>query len=548
MKPFPSLSPYLLLGCLLLADCGEKPLETSGATETGNTKVAGEVWSTDGTLAMGVRMELLASDANPLEPAVSPGLVDTIDAGGKFEFNVKVEGEYNVIGIHLKSGARLLIRNIYVSGDSVILPPDTLREPGAVKVFLNDLGSDAESDIYIAGTPFSAHIDQAALTRGYQIIDSLPVGLSPALFQFEPSRAPVMLVAGNSFEITAGDTILVNGSGAWKFSRKVYLNTTPAGADISGDVTGFPVLVRLDSTNFRFPEAQSFGEDLRFIKAGGSPLKFEITQWNPGRKRADIWVRVDSVYGNNDSQYVEMFWGNPDALPRSDGSGVFEKADGFVSVWHLDGEGTIAVNGYADATANRYHGTGVNMAKSAGVAGIVGGGQRFNGYNSFIDIPGSSGGALNFAENGRYTISAWVRVGILNGAYQTLVGKGDNQYNLQVSFENKWHFVEAKRSGAFEAVEVPAQIAVWKFITGVRDGTSQTLYIDGVPVANRPLIKSMDATRDESSRVGLGRNSQIFAQYFNGILDEVAMSNQARSADWVKLSFENQKPGQRLVK
>ena len=83
---------------------------------------------------------------------------------------------------------------------------------------------------------------------------------------------------------------------AWKYSKQLYLNTTATGADVSGTVTDFPVLVRLNSGTFNFAEAKVNGDDIRFTKSDGlTPLLYEVEQWDATAGQAAVWVKVDTV-------------------------------------------------------------------------------------------------------------------------------------------------------------------------------------------------------------------------------------------------------------
>src|SRR4051812_10466453 len=80
---------------------------------------------------------------------------------------------------------------------------------------------------------------------------------------------------------------------AWTRGTDVILNTSSSGANVGSTQNNFPVLVRLTSANFPFSQAKGNGRDIRFAKADGSPLPFEIERWDSARAQADIWVRTD---------------------------------------------------------------------------------------------------------------------------------------------------------------------------------------------------------------------------------------------------------------
>jgi hypothetical protein len=92
----------------------------------------------------------------------------------------------------------------------------------------------------------------------------------------------------------------------------------------------FPALVRLTSSTFDFSRALSGGADVRFTKSNGMPLPFEIERWDAASQAAEIWMKLDTVYGNDSSHFFTMWWGNPNAVSASDGEAVFDTAGGFL--------------------------------------------------------------------------------------------------------------------------------------------------------------------------------------------------------------------------
>ena len=113
----------------------------------------------------------------------------------------------------------------------------------------------------------------------------------------------------------------------WAQHRSLYINTALNGAGVAGDVVGFPLLVRLDSSNFNmgFAQARSGGVDIRFTKAGDAVrLPHQIERWDSVGKRAEVWVLVDTVKGNSRTQFIRMHWGKGDAADSSRGAAVFD--------------------------------------------------------------------------------------------------------------------------------------------------------------------------------------------------------------------------------
>ncbi|MFN0020252.1 MAG: zinc-dependent peptidase, partial [Pirellulaceae bacterium] len=124
---------------------------------------------------------------------------------------------------------------------------------------------------------------------------------------------------------------------AWKHSGSLWLLTTPEGADLPADarVEQFPVLVRLHRDFFDFAQANPNGDDLRFSSSTGERLAFQIEEWDAAKGVASVWVRVPLITGNS-RQEIKLRWGNANAASESDGKAVFNEANGYLSVWHMN--------------------------------------------------------------------------------------------------------------------------------------------------------------------------------------------------------------------
>jgi len=332
-------------------------------------------------------------------------------------------------------------------------------------------------------------------------------------------------------------------------SQKLYLNTTAAGANVAGTVIDFPVLVRLNSSNFNFSQAYANGDDIRFAKANGFPLDFQIERWDQALALAEIWVKADTVYGNDSIRYIVMSWGVPSSGLSAVSHNVFDTANGFQGVWHLNDPVSGPVK---DATINGYDGTVINATAQTSVTSIVGSGRAFAaGGSGYVLVPSTATSKLNFPENGMYAISAWVYLDMLDGGSHAIATKGDQQYNLEV-FQNRWEFAEYKSAQNWELSSMPASAGQWTFVTGVRNKTRQYLYVNGQCVDS--MIENQfkaGVYRNTGYNVMFGKTDGVtqpdFPYYFHGTLDEIRMSSRALSAGWIKLCYMNQKAVDALV-
>ena len=66
----------------------------------------------------------------------------------------------------------------------------------------------------------------------------------------------------------------------WHYSNNIYIDTKEGGANIGSNQLKFPLLVRLNNTNFNFNQAQSGGADLRFSKSDGTHIPYQIERFS----------------------------------------------------------------------------------------------------------------------------------------------------------------------------------------------------------------------------------------------------------------------------
>jgi hypothetical protein len=349
--------------------------------------------------------------------------------------------------------------------------------------------------------------------------------------------------------VVSGDTAFVRNP-SWKYARTLGLNTSATGAGIAAAVAHFPVLIRLNAANFNFSQANPHGGDLRFTKADNAPLPYEIERWDPAAGLAEVWVKIDTVFGNDSDQSITMYWGNPASSQRYASGSVFDTAYGFQGVWHL---GDNADDSVRDATSNRYHGVSPDTARPSIAEGVIGNCRVFDGVGDYITMPNTTSGKLDFPQNGHYSVSAWVTADTFVELAQMVASKGKFQYILWLDSAS-WEFNEYQDKSGWDVTAQKANVKQWVLLTGVRDGASQYIYVNGEPadsIFDRPCTESENTASDffigrAHGRMAL-RNGKDDYYSFKGCIDEVRVYSAARSGDWIKLCYMNQRIDDRLV-
>jgi autotransporter-associated beta strand protein len=323
-------------------------------------------------------------------------------------------------------------------------------------------------------------------------------------------------------------SVSVQSYATWAHSGSLFIDTTANGANVSGSVTNFPLLLRFNANNFNFAEAQSDGRDIRFTTAAGAALSYQIDQWDSVNQRAAVWVKMPAITGNS-TQEIKMYWGKSGVTSLSSGSSVFSTSNGYASVIHL---GDTLTDEIGTATPSNVNSTASN--------GLIGRARSFaagQGVQCGTSITGLPGG------NGPFSTGVWFRstttgTSILGWGLQqssqrkvVMEFKGPPSINLDCWFGG---------ANITSTQNIPA--SEWTYVVHTFQTTGTRLYINGALNASNSGGTMQLQT---NNRFDIGGWSGTFN--FVGDIDEVRISNVVRSADWVKLEYENQKPLQTLV-
>ncbi len=376
----------------------------------------------------------------------------------------------------------------------------------------------------------------------------------------------------------------------WSSYKVLTVNTGSTGANVAGTVSNFPMLVRLTSANSDvFTQALANGADIRFTAADGvTRIPHQRERWDAVNQLAEFWVLVPTVTGNSTTD-IRMYWGSASAADSSSGGQVFTASNGYVGVWHMGDAPGIdprpnAVSGAPSATPSNNF-SGASFGGGAGTYvirnGIVGkadtvrgGGSRstptstsdyFNIGNSADNTSSPYTGTNTYAGYSNfttgYTFSLWFKPTVTSiNQFQylsELANTTNGNTNIQVfrasgstrmTFEN---LNGATTGGANTSSTGNFAGGTWAhYVVAVGTGSTPPLYMykngatngqTGTTLQTQPLqnISRTNAWLVKSNYTGDG--------YMAGVFDEVEISNVARSADWVKLSYESQKAGATCV-
>jgi hypothetical protein len=349
----------------------------------------------------------------------------------------------------------------------------------------------------------------------------------------------------------------------WRHARTITIDTTAAGANVPEDVASYPLAVLLDKSRFDFSQARGDGADIRFFDAGGNALPHAIELWDRESGSAAIWVLLDVIKGNSRDQSIVMRWGYPDAPDISDSKTVFERAHGFVGVWHLGEDGNIEPGGYKDSSDHDAHGTGVGMMPGSRVDARIGKGTHLDNRSGqdtarWIRVTGEK--ARQFNPGTPITVSIWaLGHSYPIRSYETMIAKGDTSWTLQrVQYGPGGGAQKIAGQGYQTCVRTPAYHLCaynfagqglvtneWLHFMVVLEEPGMKLYINGELNASESAGPWNKGDHD----LGIGNQTQHLGgrRQWDGVLDEARVMQVPRSRSWAKLDYESQRRAPTLL-
>jgi FlaG/FlaF family flagellin (archaellin) len=358
-----------------------------------------------------------------------------------------------------------------------------------------------------------------------------------------PSQVTVKVVTADGNIFMLKKTVTTNTGGT---ITPTYLYRKPITiTGVVGTQTNFPVLVTISgdtdiggSTGGSGGSAD--GDHIYFTDSDGTTkLNHEIESFTGGASASLVaWVKVPSLTNN---KVIYLYYGSDVAGGQENPTGVWDS--NYQGVWHLGEDGNNDPNGYLDSTSKNKDGTGTLMTPSSDVTGRIGNGQQFTkASDDHITIDGT--GTLSYGTP--LTVEAWVKCAPHSGTYSGwFLGKCDGNTDINWALRGfgfnsgnqLWYNTQSGDSTYHTTTTTPADTWVHAAAT-IEAPNALQIYLNGAPdgafsittTGNNPVT---GGTKDLT--IGLGYPDE----YFGGTVDEVRVSNIARSADWLATEYAN---------
>ena len=309
----------------------------------------------------------------------------------------------------------------------------------------------------------------------------------------------------------------------WQYRMKLTFNNTASAENL----TNFPVLVNLTSTHVDFWThinsviTTDDTKDLRFVDADDSTeLYFEAESINYTGKDALIWVKVPLIDAGSTTDFIYVYYGNP-AATESVYHSASDVWNPFVMVQHMnDDPNDSTITG---STSNHHEGTKKAAGEPAEADGKIGKGQDFD--EDYIEVPNDS--SFN---HGYVTVEAWVKADAYSTGWHSLINR--KQYPLVAEWDGTTFYfrINAQTNAASLGNWTADQ---WYYLALRYDGSTIKIYRNGKEAASANYSRTMTTS---NNGYGLGTWDKT-SEYFDGIVDEVRISNPTRSADWIYAQY-----------
>jgi hypothetical protein len=360
------------------------------------------------------------------------------------------------------------------------------------------------------------------------------------------AKASKLLVFNFLFVVGMLMTVSVSAQtwmSGFNYRKSISINK----AQVSGAVNlvDFPVLISLTDPDLKYLSGQcnsnklfsAAGLDISFASASApqSPLKFQLDKYDPATGTLSCWVNIPvlSAAANiSPNTAIYIYYGS-NTIHDPFAPNALATWSTQTKLWHmsLDASPAATMNAKFNSTAEMARGTGaMNAANFA--SGKIGAALKLNGTSE----------SMNAAKDTSttFTISAWIKMNRL-GVDQVLISNdsaGVGGYTIKVNASGQITIDVRKLpvSTIYTASpSTPLLADEWYLVAISRKPRDKRIYINGKIVVSVGLTDAIGS----GGQISIGRGKQN-DRFFSGMIDELRMSDQVKTADWLKTEYNNQ--------
>ena len=330
------------------------------------------------------------------------------------------------------------------------------------------------------------------------------------------------------------------GQRTWRYRKRCTISSSMVS---NTDQSNFSLFFYRSSDSQLSSYAQSDADDILFTSSDGvTQLKHEIESYTSGTGELEAWVKIPTLSASSNTT-IYMYYGNASATNEEDPSNVWDS--NFKGVWHMGEIDPELIN--QDSTSNDLTAHKNSEVNPNPATGKVNGGQDFEFANTDYDELHEQSA---FKITGSETWSAWVKPESIpqtggdgdiysDNASHTIFDITNDITNgtVRLLIQNDACNADIHRYGS-----TTLSAGTWYYLTGVYNAStpSMTVYVNGNSDNGTLLgtIPTAQCVKDGAIAILGTRDRANFV--YDGIMDEVRISNTARSSDWIKTEYNNQ--------
>ncbi|MBU4129116.1 DUF2341 domain-containing protein, partial [bacterium] len=318
----------------------------------------------------------------------------------------------------------------------------------------------------------------------------------------------------------------------WKYRKSITLQSS----QISTTTDAFPVLATTTLTDLKSyaydgKVAKNNGHDIIFVDDDNSTLlNYEREKYDPTTGEIAYWIKTD--ISSTTDKTIYMYYGNSGASDVSTTTGVWD--DNFVMVQHMHHDWDASA---VDSTKYDNDGTNTNFysATSSVSTGQVDGAIDFDGVDDYVNVGQTAFFNSVFASS--FTLSIWINPTsnlVTNDAFLGIGLGGPEGMRWKNAGDSDWQNIVINGTSFTASTTLSANTPAYISVTV---GSSNVVFyhngiIDGVPLTGQPgYINAVKAFQ-------FGGTNSSYS--FPGLIDEVRISNVARTAQWIATEYNNQ--------
>jgi hypothetical protein len=270
-----------------------------------------------------------------------------------------------------------------------------------------------------------------------------------------------------------------------------------------------------------------------------SALSYELVNFDGTNGKLEMYVKIPTLSSSTDTVIYLAFG---DASISTDGSSTGAWDSNYVGVYHLPNGSSLTAN---DSTSTPANGTLTNTP-TATTGQINGGANMVQASNQHISL----GDPSKLQITGSLTLEAWVYKA--NNTPGQIIAKdkdtGGRAYNLDFDSTGVvFRFYINGGGGSNLKISGTKSYSTWYYVTGQYDtsGSIKVNVSDADPVSGTGADSSIPSA---TANALIGRREYTgFTNNWDGIIDEVRISNVKRADSWLTANYNCQKASSTFI-